>query len=74
MVSALCMSTRWTCLPAFTLLCTIPGIAALKVRAADSCPELAIGMMVATNTSADGAAEVMWSIRVDRRPGAPDTL
>ena len=40
-VSAACVSTRWTCLPAPALLWTMPGMALLYVRALASWPELA---------------------------------
>jgi hypothetical protein len=49
-------------------------MAALKVRAAASWLAELSGMMVATNTSAAGAAAVMRSIRPESRPGAPATL
>jgi hypothetical protein len=52
----------------FAVLCTMPGMVALKMRAAASWLAEAIGMVVATNTSAAGAAAVMWSIR---HPGWP---
>jgi hypothetical protein len=73
-VRALYMLTRCTCLPAFTLLCTMPGIAALKLFTAASPSLHPSGVICATNTSVFGAVVVMWSISVDSRFGAVETL
>ena len=61
-------------MPAFTLLCTMPGIAALKLLTAASPSLHPSGMICATNTSAFGAVVVMRSISADSRSGALELL